>query len=114
MPSVRTSDLDEVFFALSDGTRRSIIRELAKGEATVGQLVAPFDLAPATLSKHIRVLARAGLVEQRRDGRHLRTRLKPAPLWESAGWLNDMRALWSARLDALEDLLKRERPSRGR
>ncbi len=101
--------LDDIFFALSDPTRRGIIRQLAKGEVTVGQLVAPFDLAPATLSKHLRVLEHAGIIEQTRDGRHRRTRLNPVPLWGSLGWLEDLRSIWGDQLDALEVLLKRER-----
>lgn len=98
-----------MFGALSDPTRRALLRELANGEATVGQLSAPFDLAPATMSKHLRVLERAGLIAQTRDGRFLRTRFNPGPLWHGLDWIAGIRSVWDDQLDALEDLLKRER-----
>ena len=110
MPShLTSSQLDEVFFALSDQTRRSMLRELANGPATVGNLTSHFSLAPATLSQHLRTLERAGLIVQTRDGRHLRTQLRPGPLWESVDWLVSLRAIWNDQLDALEVLLERER-----
>lgn len=112
MPTMTPAELDEVFFALSDQTRRGIIRDLAKGPATVGHLSAPYGLAPATMSKHLHTLERAGLIERTRDGRHLRTRLKPGPLWESLNWIDALRVIWNDQLDALEVLLKRERGSR--
>jgi DNA-binding transcriptional ArsR family regulator len=98
-----------VFFALADPTRRGIVRQLAKGEATVGQLSAPFGLAPATMSKHLRVLERAGLIRRRRDGRHLRSRLNPAPFRAGMDWLQEMHGVWEGQLDELEALLQRER-----
>ncbi|MEZ5331895.1 MAG: metalloregulator ArsR/SmtB family transcription factor [Thermoanaerobaculia bacterium] len=103
------SQLNDLFFALSDPTRREILRELAKGEATVGQLSVPFSLAPSTMTKHLKVLERAELIDRVRDGRHLRNRLTPRPLWEGLDWLAETRRLWTDQLDALEDLLKRER-----
>lgn len=109
MASLSPSELDEVFFALSDQTRRGILRELAKGPTTVGRLGAPFAIAPATLSKHLTTLERAGLIEKTRDGRHLRTRLNPGPLWDTMDWLQALRVMWNDQLDALETLLKRER-----
>lgn len=109
MASTESAALDKVFFALSDPTRRAIIRQLAKGEATVGQLAAPFALAPATMSKHLGVLARSGLIRRERDGRFLRSRLNPGPLRSSRDWLDETRQLWDVQLDALEALLKRER-----
>jgi DNA-binding transcriptional ArsR family regulator len=104
-----TEKLDRVFHALSDPTRRALLRELANGEATVGRLSTPFDLAPATISKHLRVLEHAGLVAQSRQGRFLRTRLNPAPLWQGLDWIAGIRSIWDDQLDALEALLKRER-----
>jgi len=101
--------LDDLFFALSDTTRRGILRELAKGEATVGQLSSPYALSPSTMTKHLTVLERAGLVTRTRDGRHRRTRLTPGPLWDGMHWLAEVRNDWTERLDALEDLLARER-----
>lgn len=109
MPAAAARKLDDLFFALSDPTRREILRELTRGDATVGQLSVPFSLAPSTMTKHLAVLERAGLVDRYRDGRHRRTRLKPQALWEGLRWLEEMRQLWSEQLDALEELLKRER-----
>jgi DNA-binding transcriptional ArsR family regulator len=113
MAGPQSEALDEMFFALSDPTRRAIIRQLAKGEATVGQLAPPQPLAKATLSKHLRVLERAGLIRQERDGRFLRTRLSPGPLWGGIDWLQDLRALWDDQLDALDRYLKTQRGGRG-
>lgn len=75
----------------------------------MGRLSTPQPLAPATLSKHLRVLERAGLIEQVRDGRFLRTRLKPAPLWSGAAWVEDVRAMWEHQLDSLERYLQSQR-----
>lgn len=112
MAGPSSEHLDEVFFALSDQTRRAIVRQLAKGEATVGQLALPQPLAPGTLSKHLRVLERAGLIRQERDGRFLRTRLSPGPLWTTMDWLADLRQLWEQQLDGLERYLRTQRSRR--
>ena len=109
MPHVSPRKLDELFFALSDSTRREILRELAKGEATVGQLSVPFSLAPSTITKHLSVLERAGLVKRTRDGRQMRNRLNPRALWTGLEWIEEMRTMWNDQLDALERLLERER-----
>ena len=113
MSATTSRQLDSLFFALSDPTRRGILRELAKGDATVGQLSLPFSLAPSTMTKHLAVLERAGLIDRLRDGRHRRTRLTPRPLWEAMEWIEEMRTLWTQQLDALEELLKRERRGGG-
>lgn len=105
--------LNDIFFALSDNTRREILRELAKGEATVGQLSVPFSLAPSTITKHLGVLERAGLVKRTRDGRQVRNRLNPRPLWVGLEWIEEMRGLWNEQLDALERLLHSERERGG-
>ena len=112
MNSPSNQQLDLVFSALSDPTRRAVLRQLAKGECTVGQLSLPFDLAPSTMTKHLNVLESAGLVDRTRDGRHRRARLSPGPLWESMNWIEEMRQLWTQQLDALEALLERERGPR--
>lgn len=109
MSTATTRDLDGIFFALSDSTRRNILRQLAKGEATVGQLSIPFPLAPSTMTKHLSVLESVGLVERTRDGRHLRNRLNPRPLRDGLEWIEETRRIWTEQLDALEQLLKRER-----
>jgi DNA-binding transcriptional ArsR family regulator len=112
MPGLTPEAMDEVFFALSDQTRRAIVRQLAKGEATVGQLGLPQPIAPGTLSKHLRVLERAGLITQERDGRFLRTRLSPGPIWTAMDWLGDLRRFWDDQLDSLERYLKTQREGR--
>lgn len=109
MTSQTSERLDHLFFALADPSRRAIIRQLAKGESTVGQLATPQPLAPATLSKHLRVLERAGLIEQVRDGRFLRTRLRPGPLWSGVSWMEEVRGMWEHQLDSLERYLHERR-----
>ncbi|MCB1055810.1 MAG: winged helix-turn-helix transcriptional regulator [Acidobacteria bacterium] len=109
MNTATARQLDDLFFALSDPTRRGILRELAKGEATVAQLSAPFPLAPSTMTKHLKVLERAGLIDRIPDGRHRRNRLRPRTLWGGLDWFEEMRQLWTEQLDSLEALLERER-----
>ena len=109
MDAPTSQQLDDLFFALSDPTRRAILRELSKGDATVGQLLAPFKLAPSTMTRHLTVLERAGLVGRIKDGRHRRNRLTPEPLWSGQGWIDEIRSLWNQQLDSLEELLERER-----
>jgi DNA-binding transcriptional ArsR family regulator len=96
--------LDKVYGALADPTRRSILAVLARGDATVGGLVDQFPMSFNGVSKHVKVLERAGLVERRIQGREHRLRLRPAPLREAARWLDHYRAFWNTRLDALESL----------
>lgn len=112
MAGLSADKLDELFFALSDQTRRAIVRQLAKGESTVGQLGLPQPLAAGTLSKHLRVLERAGLVRQERDGRFRRTRLSPGPILGAIDWLEGVRTIWDDQLDALERYLKAQRGGR--
>lgn len=92
--------------ALADPTRRAILARLAQGEATVSQLAEPFDMSMPAVSKHLRVLERAGLVEQGREAQFRPRRLRPEPLRDVAGWLEDYRRLWDARLDRLDDYLR--------
>jgi DNA-binding transcriptional ArsR family regulator len=93
--------LDDTFFALSDPTRRAMITRLARREATVGELAAPFRMSAPAVSKHLRVLERAGLVQQDRLGRVRRCRLVPLPLAEAAAWVEKHRRFWEAQLDQL-------------
>ncbi len=101
-------DRDAAFLALADPTRRAIVERLAKGEATVSQLAAPFDMALPSVSKHLRVLERAGLMTQERVGRTRVCRLNRAPLDELAAWLGRYTDFWNDRLDALAAHLERD------
>lgn len=102
--------LDETFAALADPTRRAILARLADGEARVTEVARPFPISLNSVSKHIRVLERAGLVRRRRQGRdHLLT-LDPAPLDEAADYMAAQRRLWAWRLDQLDTALKEPRP----
>jgi DNA-binding transcriptional ArsR family regulator len=95
-------DLDQAFAALSDPTRRAILAHLAQGEATVGALAAPFRLSQPTVSKHLSVLERAGLIEQGRDAQRRPRRLRPHAIKEVAEWAEPFRVLWERRFDNLE------------
>jgi DNA-binding transcriptional ArsR family regulator len=104
--------LDSVFAALSDPTRRAMVGRLAQGECTVTDLARPFPISLPAVSKHLKVLERAGLVERRIDGRIHHCRLKPQPLEDATDWLQSTRAYWEGRLDALEEYLLRTRAQR--
>jgi DNA-binding transcriptional ArsR family regulator len=94
--------LDQVYGAIADPTRRAILSVLAGGEASVGGLAGRFPISFNGVSKHVKVLERAGLVQRRIHGREHRLRLRPEPLREAARWLEHHRAFWDKRLDALE------------
>jgi DNA-binding transcriptional ArsR family regulator len=104
--------LNSVFAALADPTRRAMLGRLAQGERTVSELARPFPISLPAISKHLKVLERAGLIERRIEGRKHHCRLKPQPLLDAGEWLQACRAYWEARLDALEDYLLRSRPGR--
>lgn len=92
--------------ALADPTRRAIVARLAQGEATVSELAAPFAMSMPAVSKHLRVLERAGLVEQGRDAQFRPRRLRPDPLRDLDGWLERYRRYWDENLDRLDSYLK--------
>jgi DNA-binding transcriptional ArsR family regulator len=99
----RTSaQMDTAFAALSDPTRRAILARLALGEATVSELMQPFALAQPTISKHLKVLEQAGLVEGARDAQRRPRRLNAAAMKDMAEWLENFRRLWESRLDNLD------------
>jgi DNA-binding transcriptional ArsR family regulator len=102
--------LDATFAALSDPTRRAILSRLAAGEATVGELAAPFAISLPAISRHLRVLEAAALIERSRDGQHRRCRLKPDALATARHWLEDQERFWSGSLDRLADHLKTKVP----
>ncbi len=96
------------FLALSDPTRRGMLADLMMGEKSVGQLAEPFSMSFAGASKHVGVLARAGLIERRKVGRQVQCRLKPDQLKAASDWLRQWERFWTERLDALEAALKEE------
>src|SRR5258707_13430521 len=101
--------LDATFAALADPTRRAILARLASGEASVQELAAPFEMSQPAISKHLRVLERAGLVSAGQDAQRRPRRLEAAPLAEATEWLENYREFWEARfgrLDALLDVMK--------
>ena len=100
--------LDHTLVALADPTRRAILHRLAQGEARVTDLADPFAMSLNGVSKHIRMLERADLVRRRRAGRDHFLSLNPQPLDAAAAWITAQRALWTARLDTLEALLRAE------
>ena len=98
--------LDLVFGALADPTRRAILARLARGQATVNELVEPFKLSQPTISKHLKVLEGAGLVSRGRDAQFRPVRLNAAPLRGAAQWIGDYRRCWEESLDQLDDYVK--------
>ena len=101
-----TDRLSLTLSALADPTRRAIVARLAQGEATVSELAAPFAMSMPAVSKHLRVLEQAGLVEQGRDAQFRPRRLRPAPLRGLAEWLESYRRFWDAKLDDLDAYLR--------
>jgi DNA-binding transcriptional ArsR family regulator len=104
--TLASQQLDLVFAALADPTRRAILARLAAGEATVNELVTPSDLSQPTISKHLKVLERAGLVSRGRDAQFRPVRLDAAPLAGAAQWLGDYRRFWGESLDRLDVYVK--------
>jgi len=103
----RSADLDAVFAALAHPIRRGIVARLAEGDCTVGDLAAPHDVSLPAISRHLRVLEDAGLLEQTADGRVRRCALKAKPLSAAFGWLVQYRLFWEDTLDAMARHLER-------
>jgi DNA-binding transcriptional ArsR family regulator len=99
--------LDAVFAALADPTRRAILSRLATGEASVNELAAPFAMSQPAVSKHLRVLERAGLIERGVDRQRRPARLKAEPMAAAVSWLEEFKQFWSSSFDQLDDLLER-------
>lgn len=111
MPTASTAiqtQLDHTLLALADPTRRAILHRLARGEARVTELAEPFEMSLNAVSKHIRMLERAHLVRRRRAGREHFLSFNPEPLGQAAAWMEEQRAVWNQRLDALDALLREE------
>ena len=98
--------LSTTFAALADPTRRAILARLAQGEATVGELAAPFDISLPAISKHLKVLQRAGLIEQGRQAQWRPCRLTPEPLRDLADWVAQYKRHWEESFDRLDEYLK--------
>ncbi len=98
--------LSTILFALADPTRRAILATLVKGEAGVNELAEPFAMSLPAISKHLKVLEKAGLISRTRNAQWRPCKLEPAPLQRLDGWLDEYRQLWEGRLDRLEDYLR--------
>jgi DNA-binding transcriptional ArsR family regulator len=101
-----TDHLSQTFGALADPTRRAILARLASGEASVTDLAAPFDMSMPAISKHLKVLERAGLIARGRDAQWRPCRLQAAPLQDVAGWVENYRRFWEESFDRLDDYLR--------
>ena len=108
MVELHTPEMNSIFHALGDATRRQMIRELADGERTVSELAEPFSMSLAAASKHIKVLESAGLIRREVRGRTHLCRLDPGPLASAHEWLSFYERFWTSRLDVLEQLLRAE------
>ena len=108
MVELEALQLDTVFHALGDATRRRMLRELASGERTVSQLAEPFAMSLAGASKHIKSLENAGLIHREVRGRTHLCRLEPGPLVSAHQWLSFYKRFWIDRLEVLERLLRKE------
>ena len=100
--------LDQIFFALSDSTRRGILARLAEGTTTIGELAKPYNISSPAISRHMRILEQAGLVDRKKSGRQHHCSLSPEGLRSAEDWINYYRKFWETRLDALEDLLRHQ------
>lgn len=110
----KAPQLDLVFRALADPTRRAMLQQLRSGEHSIVDLARPFDMTLAGAAKHVQVLIRAGLIERRKEGRTHYCRLKHQALRDAFCWLEQYSEFWSQRLDQLEELLKTDRQRKGK
>lgn len=101
-----TDQLSTILSALADPTRRGMLARLSTGEATVSELAEPYDMSMAAVSKHLKVLEKAGLIERGKQAQYRPCTLNPEPLKEVDSWLGEYRKLWEARLDRLDNYLK--------
>lgn len=99
------SQLDQVFFALSDSTRRAILARLSQGSTTIGELSQPFAMSKPAISKHMKILERAGLIDRNINGRTHRCSLATNSLITAEQWISFQRKFWESRFDALDNLL---------
>lgn len=109
-----TDQLSATFAALADPTRRAILARLATGEATVGELAEPFAISLPAVSKHLKVLERAGLITRGREAQWRPCRIEAGPLKDVAGWLEHYRRFWDESFDRLEEYLEQLQSNGGR
>lgn len=112
MVEQRSEQLDAVFHALADPTRREMVRRLSRRECCVTELAAPFDMTLAAASKHLKALERAGLVHRTVQGRTHVCRLDPRPLASAQAWLRSYEQFWNQRLEALDALFREPKKER--
>jgi DNA-binding transcriptional ArsR family regulator len=111
MQTAAETRLDKVFQALSDSTRRSILRRISRRELTVSEIAGPYDLTFAAVSKHLKVLEQASLIGRRKDGSFQMISLNPGAMKSADQWLRFYRQFWADRLSSLKDLLEeKEKP----
>ena len=106
LPASQTQNLDAVFAALADPTRRAILTRLAAGEASVNELAAPFAMSQPAVSKHLKVLERAGLIARDVDKQRRPARLQAEPMAAAVRWLEEFEEFWSSSFDQLDNLLE--------
>ncbi|MEE8105082.1 MAG: metalloregulator ArsR/SmtB family transcription factor [Planctomycetota bacterium] len=99
-------ELDRVFGALSDPTRRGMLAQLSEGETNVSALAAPYDVSQPAISKHLRVLERAGLIRRTRRGREHHIKVDPRPIEEARGWIATYAKYWQRQFDAVDEYLQ--------
>ncbi|EKP04002.1 DNA-binding helix-turn-helix protein [Leptospira kirschneri str. 2008720114] len=107
---VETDQLSLTFAALADPTRRKILATLRYGEVTVKQLAEPFAISLPAITKHLKVLEKAGLISRSREAQWRPSRLEAGPLKEAADWIDEYRQMWEARLDRLDEYLRKLQP----
>jgi DNA-binding transcriptional ArsR family regulator len=103
-----SEQLNRVFGALSDPIRRGILERLARGETNISTLAAPFAVSQPAVSKHLRVLERAGLIVRTRQGREYQIRVNPLPIEEAQGWIGHYARFWRRHFDAVDAYLKKQ------
>ncbi len=110
---MRAARLDATFFALADPTRRAILKRLASGDASVAELTAPFGISQPAISRHLRVLEKAGLIRRSRDAQRRPCRLEPKPMMEANAWIERYRDMWERGYQRLDQLLANDLKTSG-
>ncbi len=106
MQQAPSPHLDHIFAALSDPTRRGILERLSRGESNISTLAAPYNISQPAISKHLRVLERAGLIQRTRRGREHHIKVDPRPIEEARGWIATYAQFWKQQFDAVDAYLK--------